>query len=315
MIITLRKITEIALLAAIVLFPVTAGAQLLGAIGGIEGLGEEAADTPILMMTGEANLSEGEGVVGVSYLYGRFTRAFGDDMEDPSSEHGWEAHDRRAVEATNKVLSLSYGVTSNFNLGLSVPFSQVRARFPVLTTDVATEEKLDGIGNVAVVGKYQFWSDPNLATRLVVQFPSGYEVGADFLIVNLDLAYSVVVGTLSFHAQAGYVYTDQDRQGRDRLDTLVANAAVARRMGDPFVLVTELIYQQRVGDDDLEGVIGDDGVIYQSAPTQLALDFAPGFKIQITDAVTVAATVRIALINTLEFGYDAVYMLIAGYSF
>ena len=78
---------------------------------------------------------------------------------------------------------------------------------------------------------------------------------------------------------------------------------------DRFAAFLEFNYQQRVGKDDLEDVA------YIDPPDQIALDLTPGFKVQIKDNISFASAVRIALINDLDFGYDTVYIFLAGYSF
>jgi hypothetical protein len=304
------------LFAGLLSFPQFASAQFLGAIGGIEGVGEDANATPLFTMTGEANTKEGTGVVGVAYAYTRFTRLFGEKIENPSNEFGIPTEDfNRAVEATSRVFLLGYGVTSRLNLGASVPFIEVRSRLPLTSTDPAEEQQSHGIGNVAFSAKYQFSSEPNLAVRLSAQLPSGYEAGADYFQLAGDIAYSVELGPVSLHLQGGYIYSDVDRQELNHLNTAIANLALARRIGKGFTAVLELNYQRLMGDDDLEGVLGQPGVAYQDPPTQQGLDLTPGFKVQVKENIVVASAVRIALINDLFFGYDTAYLLLAGYSF
>lgn len=294
----------------LVLSPVSAAAQLLGAIGGIEGLGEKGTDAPIFTMSGRATLDEGEGVVGAGFTYLRFTREFGEDIENPVSEFGTLQDDNRAIENTAKSLSLAYGVTSNFGLSASIPFITRRLHVTDTSTGTVVGDTATGIGNISVSGSYQFSSEPDFSGRVLVIFPSGFEVGSDFLILGADLAYSTKLGeSSSLNFQAGYRYSDQDRKGRAQLDSVIFNAGLAKAIGDRFVLTMEINSLFLVGGDDLEGEI------YQDAPTQYAVDFLPGFKLGITDSISMAAAVRLALINQLALGYDAVYTVLVGYGF
>lgn len=293
----------------LIVLPPSASAQLLGAIGGIEGVGEEAAVTPLLTMTGKANLMEGTGVVGVGYVYVRATRLFGVKIENASSEWGFPEDDTREIEAASRVFLMGYGVTSQFNLGLSLPFTETRTKETDPITDEFIETGQNGIGNVAVAGKYQFSLNRDLAARLTVQFPSGFEAGVDYLQLAADLAYSAKMDQTSIHLQGGYLWTDTDRQNQDRLDAVVANMAVAQGIGDRFVGVIELNYLYLVGEDDLEGSL------YLDPPAQMSLDLTPGFKVRIKDNLTFATAVRIALINDISVGYDTSYLFLVGYSF
>jgi hypothetical protein len=304
-----KQLFAILLIGIFLVHPLSASAQLLGAIGGIEGVGEEAAVTPILTMTGEANLAEGTGVVGVGYVYVRATRLFGEDIENASSEWGFSEDDTREIEASSRVLLLGYGVTSQLNLGLSVPFTETRTKETDPITAEFIETGQNGLGNVAVAGKYQFSLNRDLAARLTVQFPSGFEAGTDYLQLAADVAYSAKVDQTSIHLQGGYLWTDQDRQDRERLDAIVANFALAQGIGEGFVGVLELNYIYYFGDDDFEGLF------YFDPPDQMGLDLTPGLKIRIKDNLTFASAVRIALINDISVGYDTSYLFLLGYSF
>jgi hypothetical protein len=289
-------------------WPSPASAQLLGAIGGIEGVGDESAATPLLTMTGQADFSEGAGAVAVRLVYARVTRWFGEKIENPSEEFGTPTFDStRGLEITHRIFLLGYGVTDRWNIGLSLPFTEVRSRLPdpLSPTGPAEEQEQNGIGNLAAMVKYQFLEDPNLSVRIGAFLPSGYEVGAGFLQVTTDVAYSVQLNDLSLHAQTGFVWTDRDRQNNDPSDAVLANLALARMIRGHLVAVLELNYQQRVGRDDL----------FVDAPTQTALDLTPGFKIPITERLTFSSSVRIALINTLSLGYDTQYLFLLGYGF
>ncbi len=297
------------LISFLSVLPASVQAEFLGAIGGIAGV-EEATVPPILAMSGETGLKEGSGVVIVGYAYSRAVSMFGRKIEDPSPEFMLLTEDdRRANERTERVFRLAYGVTSRFNIGLSVPFVNLRSRFPVTSTGPSEESEFHGIGNVSFAGKYQFSSQPNMAVRMAAILPSGFEVGAEYPQVATDLAYSTNLAGLSFHLQGGYIWTGKDRQDQDHLDTAVANLAVARAIGDRFSAALELDYQYLMGTDDLEGVL------YVNPPMQRALDLIPGFVVQIKDNLTFAATIDFALSTTLAFGYDTLYNFQLAYKF
>jgi hypothetical protein len=192
---------------------------------------------------------------------------------------------------------------------MKVPFIETRSRFTQTITSTVEEQHSNGIGNANFSAKYQFSSRPNLAGFLAVIFPSGFEVGDDFLQWEGDLAYSTKLGGLSFHAQGGYIWTGKDRQGLDHLDVLSGNLAITHPVGDHFVWDLELLSQFPMGRDDLEGVF------YIDPPTQISLDIVPGFAIQMSNHLSLATTVRISLINTLPTGYDYAYVVKVGYTF
>ncbi|MBI3811085.1 MAG: hypothetical protein HY283_02605 [Nitrospirae bacterium] len=297
------------LIAFIPVLPSSARAEFLGAIGGIEGV-EGSTVPPILGMSGETGLKEGEGVVMLEYDYSRGVYLFGKKIEDPSKEFQIPTSDpNRGTERTERVFRLAYGVTSRLNIGTSVPFVEQRSRFPLTPTGPAEELDSHGIGNVSFAGKYQFSSQPNLAIRLSWTLPGGYAVGDDFQRVGTDLAYSTILAGTSFHVQGGYQWTGRDRQDRERLDTAVANLAVARTFGERFSADLELNYQYLTGTDGLKGVV------YVNPPGQKALDLIPGFVVQIKDHLTFAATVDFALDTTLAFGYDTSYSFKLAYKF
>jgi len=285
----------------------SASAELLGAIGGIGGVEEETSSKPLFTISGEALFKEGSGGVGLAYGYTRFTRLFGEKIEKPSKEFNLQTEDfSRALESTTRVLFIGYGVTSKLTVGAGLPLINAGSRLPSSPTGPAVEQKSDGIGNISVEGKYQFSKNPNLAFHLNAQLPSGYDVGADYLQVEADLAYSVRVDQTSFHLQGGYNWTGADRQDRARLDAVVANMAVVRNVGGNFAAFLELNYQQLTGTDDLEGVV------YIDPPTQKSLDLTPGFNIKIKDNINFATAVRISLVNDFAAGYDMSYLFVIG---
>jgi hypothetical protein len=289
----------------------SARAEFLGAIGGIEGV-EGSTVPPILGMSGETGLKEGEGVAMLEYDYARGVYLFGKKIEDASAEFQVPPDANRGTERTERVFRLAYGVTSRLNVGASVPFVEQRSRFTSdPSTGLAEDQQSHGIGNVSFAGKYQFSSRPNLAVRLSVSLPGGYEVGNDFLTVETDLAYSTILAGTSFHLQGGYAMTGKDRQDRDHLDTAVANLAAARTIGERFSADLELNYQYLTGTDGLKDVVGG----YINPPRQKALDLIPGFVVQIKDNLTFAATVDFALDTTLAFGYDTAYSFKLAYRF
>ncbi len=307
--ITHRLLLILVLIVFVSVSSSSARAEFLGAIGGIAGV-EEATVPPIQTMSGESTLSEGAGVVIVDYNYARGTRQFGEKIEDPSSEFQIPTSDpSRAKEQTERVFRLGYGITSKFNIAIVAPFIDVRSRFPQTTTGPAEEQHVSGIGNVNFSTKYQFSSRPNLAARLAVILPSGYEVGADYLQLQGDFAYSTKLGGFSLHAQGGYIWTGKDRQDLDHLDVLTGNLAITHPVGDHFVGDLELLSQFPMGRDDLEGVK------YFNPPEQRNLDIVPGFAVQMSNNLSLATTVRISLINTLPVGYDYAYVVKVGYTF
>jgi hypothetical protein len=306
--ITSRLLLIPALVVFISVLPSSAWAEFLGAIGGIAGV-EGSTVPPILGMSGETGLKEGEGVVMLEYDYARGVYLFGKKIEDSSTEFQLPADPNRGTELTERVFRLAYGVTSRFNIGTSVPFVEQRSRFTSPSSGLAEEQPSHGIGNVSFAGKYQFSSQPNLAVRLSWTLPSGYEVGDDFQRVATDLAYSTILAGTSFHVQGGYQWTGKDRQDREHLDTAVANLAVARTFGERFSADLELNYQYLTGTDGLKGVV------YINPPRQKALDLIPGFVVQIKDNLTFAATIDFALSTTLAVGYDTSYSFKLAYKF
>ncbi|HLG21189.1 MAG TPA: transporter, partial [Candidatus Manganitrophaceae bacterium] len=184
----------------------SADAQSLGAIGGIGGIsGETGEATPLFTMTGSPSFREGEGSLSVAYLNARITRSFGDKLEDRSGGN-------ISAEVTSKILVMGYGATDRWAVGAVLPFDATRTQFDSdANGSIDTKTKASGLGNPSFSVKYTMVRDPNISVRAIAKLPTGYEVGVDYPEGDLDLAYSVSLGAVDLHLQAGYQYTGEDR--------------------------------------------------------------------------------------------------------
>lgn len=294
----------IVLIVLISLPPSRARAQL-GAIGGV---GEGASATPVFTMTGEPLIGEGKGALAAAYLYTRFTRSFGEKIEEFSPIFG-TADQNRALEVSQKIYVLAYGVTDRFNLQVLVPFINLGLKGTTdATTGQAGEDEIDGIGNTSVAFKYQFAQSPKLAVQLTWIGPSGFEpaISTDANRVRMDLAGSFHASLADIHFQVGYVYVGKDRADRDLSDAALANLAVARYLGGPVCTAVLELNGFRTG-----GVLDPKF----DSPAQTSLDLTPGLKIKVKDNISLIASVKFALINDLALGYDTSYLFLAGYTF
>ena len=293
----------IVLIILISLSPSHAHAQL-GAIGGV---GEGAAATPVTTMTGEPLFGEGKGALAAAYIYTRFTRSFDEDIEKFNSVFG-TADPNRALEVSQKVYILAYGITDRFNLQLSVPSISLRVRGTDTTTGQTEEDEIHGIGNTSVALKYQFARSPKLAAQVTWITPSGFEpaISTDANRARMDLAGSFHTSLADIHIQVGYVYVGKDRADRDLSDGALANIALARFIGGSAFTAALELNCFRTG-----GVLDPKF----DSPAQTALDISPGFRVKVKDNVDIISSVRIALINDVALGYDTSYLFMAGYSF
>jgi hypothetical protein len=276
----------------------------LGAIGGIGGIsgGETNEATPLFTMTGSPSFNEGEGSFSFAYQNTRFTRIFGDKIEDRSVEIFGASLD---AELTSKVFLIGYGVTDRLSVGAVFEFDTSRVRATAGDGTVAETEQED-LANPSFSVKYTVVRNPNISVRGIVKLPTGYEAGSDNPEADLDLAYSVSLwGYSDLHMQVGYQYTFEDRFNFDPSDTLVANAALARSFGENFTFFTELNYRQKGGSFDSEN----------DTPTQKSLDVVPGFKARFQEKFLFSTAARIALMNDFELGYDYSYLALFSYIF
>ncbi|HLG21994.1 MAG TPA: transporter, partial [Candidatus Manganitrophaceae bacterium] len=179
---------------------------------------------------------------------------------------------------------------------------------------IDTKTKASGLGNPSFSVKYTMVRDPNVSVRVIAKLPTGYEAGVDYPEGDLDLAYSVSLGAVDLHLQAGYQYTGEDRNKVNPTDAVVANAALARSIGENFVLFTELNYRQAGGPLDTAPQPNALGV-KEEAPTQKILDVTPGFKARFKESFLFSAAARISIINDFVFGYDYSYLTLLSYIF
>jgi len=300
-----KKLFTILVLSGLfLLFPVLVHAQL-GAIGGV---GEGASATPVFTMTGEPLIAEGKGDIAAAYFYTRITRSYGDKLEKFSNVFG-TADPNRAIEVTQKLYLMAYGITDRFNVQVMVPYGTLRLRATSNTlTGESEEAEVHGIGNTSAALKYQFSQSPKLAFQFTWIGPSGFEpaLTTDATTLRADLAGSMHTSAVDFHLQVGYAYVGEDRANRNLSDSAVVNLAIAKYLGGPVCTAVLELTGFRTG-----GVLDPKF----DSPAQMALDLSPGLKVKVKDNFSIESAVKFSLINDLALGYDTSYLFLAGYTF
>ncbi len=271
-----------------------AAAQIAGALGGIEGPASSAIEaTPLFTMTGRADLAVGENFAGLAYSNVHFTR-FSQSLRD---QFGTDL----AAESNAWSVFASMGLGNGFNLTLLVPYERLRFRSDSDRDGVVEKERFSGLGSPTLSIKKTIASNPDLAGRLKVVFPSGYEVGREGYEYDMDIGMSIPAGIFGIHTSAGYVLTLPNQSGFDRgrnpSDGISAAAAVASFTGR-ITGVLELLY------------VGSGGVLdpERNGDFQQRIDLAPGVKVSIGNSVLITA-VRISLKNDFDSGYNNLYII------
>ncbi len=304
------KRPHIFLYLLIMLFTAVNAHAQLGAIGGIASIqGKKQTTFPLFTLTaktGQPNILD----TGFYVYYAQVDRYMGKDI--------WIEYQNNPRERLiYRIFNLSYNLSSNMNISLSIPYIGVDVG-QYITSPANPQGSYvlgasnSGLSNPAVRFMYQFLSSPMLAVYGTIYLPTGFMgIGSEGTDMEADIAYTRDIGIVQWDSNVGYRLTgEQPSALQPSTKTKSNNIAIANTaFSIPFGLSLSGFFEVNVMNagqfTDLN--FANSGTSY--SVQQWKFDLVPGVRFSVTPNIFLTTALKYSPYNTFLFGYHYIYTI------
>jgi len=283
---------------------ISAHAQL-GAIGGIASIqGKKQTTFPLFTFTakaGRSNIMD----MGFYLYYAQVDRYMGKDIYTVYSGNPRE-------RLIYRIFNMSYNLTSNMNLSLSIPYvSYDWGQIVTSSTNSAGSFQITkngaGLSNPAVRIMYQFLNSPMLAIYGTIYLPTGFmQVGSEGTDFELDIAYTRDIGLIQWDSNVGYRLTGTyPSTNMNPNDIFIANTALSIPLGMSLSGFFEIntMYKGKLTDINFK-LSGKPYTVQQ-----WKIDFVPGIRVSVTPNIFLTTALKYSMYNAFQIGYHYIYTI------